>query len=227
MSNTAVFGIYHTRDAAEEAVNALLKARFRNTDISALFPDNVGSKDFALEKNSKAPEGAATGAAAGVVAGGILGWLAGIGMLAVPGITPYIAAGPVVTALAAAGALGIFAALVGAVIGAAIPEYEARRYRGRVKHSGVLLSVHCDNRDWVKRAARTLKGTGAEHVSTAGEARADYGDAERPLPRLRSSITDDPANTHSLFARTPAVGESDAASIYGLRSSEPPKPSGL
>src|ERR1700728_3495339 len=96
--NTAAFGIYHTREAAEEAVDRLRHAGFRNTDISALFPDNAGTKDFAHEKNTKAPEGASTGAASGAVAGGVLGWLAGIGALAIPGIGPFIAAGPIVTA---------------------------------------------------------------------------------------------------------------------------------
>src|ERR1019366_3926887 len=113
--NTAVFGIYHTRDAAEEAVDALRKANFRNTDISALFPDNTGTKDFAHEKHTKAPEGASTGAASGVVA------------------------------LAGAGALGTFGGIVGALVGMGIPEYEAKRYEGRVKHGGILLSVHCDD----------------------------------------------------------------------------------
>src|SRR6202161_233967 len=111
--NTAVFGIYHTRDAAEEAVDALRRANFRNTDISALFPDNAGTKDFAHEKNTKAPEGASTGAASGVVAGGVLGWLAGIGMLAIPGIGPLIAAGPIMGAPPRGGALGAVGGDVG------------------------------------------------------------------------------------------------------------------
>jgi hypothetical protein len=207
MSNTAVFGIYHTRDAAEEAVSALRQARFRNTDISALFPDNVGSKDFALERNSKAPEGAVTGAIAGAIAGAILGWLVGAGMLPIPALAPYLGSSPIIAALAGAGALGIVAGIVGALIGMGMPEYEARRYRGRVKHSGVLLSVHCDSRDWVKRAANTLKRTGAEHVSSATEAAADYADSDRPAARVRSSITGDPDYNRSLFARAPEVAE--------------------
>src|SRR3954464_7800711 len=105
--NMAVFGIYPTRAAAEECVDALRRAGFRNTDISALFPDNAGTKDFACEKNTKAPEGAATGATSGAVIGGVLGWLAGVGALAIPGIGPFIAAGPIVTALAGAGAVGV------------------------------------------------------------------------------------------------------------------------
>src|SRR6202049_1744899 len=115
--NTAVFGIYQTREAAEEAVDALRRAHFRNTDISALFPDNTGTKDFAHEKNTKAPEGATTGAASGAVAGGVLGWLAGIGALAIPGIGPLIAAGPIVAALAGAGAGGAIGGNTGEVGG--------------------------------------------------------------------------------------------------------------
>jgi len=200
MSNTAVFGIYHTRPEAEEAVNALLQNHFRNTDISALFPDNAGTKDFALEKNTKAPEGAATGGIAGAIIGGALGWLAGIGMISVAGIEPYIAAGPIVAALAGAGALGLLSGIVGALAGMSIPEYEAKRYRGRVKHSGILLSVHCDNREWVKRAEQTLKRTGAEHVASSGEAPGDFGVSDRPLPRTRTSITD-PAVPHTVLAK--------------------------
>src|ERR1700727_3298386 len=123
--NIAVFGIYHTREAAEEAVDALRRVGFRNTDISALFPDNAGTKDFAHEKNTKAPEGATTGAASGVIAGGVLGWLAGIGLLAIPGIGPFIAAGPIMAALAGAGVGGAVGGLTGALIGMGIPGYGA------------------------------------------------------------------------------------------------------
>lgn len=190
--NTAVFGIYHTRDGAEEAVDALRRAHFRNTDISALFPDNAGTKDFAHEKNTKAPEGATTGAASGAVAGGVLGWLAGIGALAIPGIGPFIAAGPIVTALAGAGALGAFGGIVGALVGMGIPEYEAKRYEGRVKNGGILLSVHCDDHDWVKRGIEILKRTGAEDISSTSEAHADYAVSDKPMPRgMRSTITEE------------------------------------
>ncbi len=201
MSNTAVFGIYFTRDAAEEAVGALIQAHFRKTDISALLPENAGSKDLATEKNTKAPEGATTGAASGAVAGGVLGWLAGIGMLAIPGVGPLIAAGPIVAALAGAGALGILAGIVGALVGMGIPEYEAKRYEGRVKHGGVLLSVHCDNHDWVKRARQILKRTGAENISAAGEAAADFAVSTKPQPRLRVPITEEGATTQSFITR--------------------------
>ena len=167
--NTSVFGIYPTRARAEEAVDALRQANFRNTDISALFPDNAGTKDFAHEKNTKAPEGSVTGATSGAVVGGVLGWLAGIGALAIPGVGPLIAAGPIMGMLAGAGAVGAVGGVVGALVGMGIPEYEAKRYEGRVKNGGILLSVHCDSSDWVKRAEDILKQTGAEDVASAGE----------------------------------------------------------
>src|SRR6202790_2865786 len=167
--NIAVFGIYHTREAAEEAVDALRRVGFRNTDISALFPDNTGTKDFAHEKDTKAPEGATTGGASGAVVGGVLGWLAGIGMLAIPGIGPLIAAGPIVAALAGAGALGTVGGIVGALVGMGIPEYEAKRYEGRVKNGGILLSVHCDTSNEISKAKDILKRTGAEDIASTGE----------------------------------------------------------
>jgi hypothetical protein len=199
--NTAVFGIYQTRDAAEEAVEALRKASFRNTDISALFPDNTGTKDFAHEKNTKAPEGASTGAASGAVAGGVLGWLVGIGALAIPGIGPFIAAGPIVAALAGAGALGTFGGIVGALVGMGIPEYEAKRYEGRVKHGGILLSVHCDDSHWVQRAEEILKMTGAEDISSSSEAHADFATSDKPMPRTRSSIVQERTEEQILAER--------------------------
>jgi hypothetical protein len=199
--NTAVFGIYQTRAAAEEAVDALRRAHFRNTDISALFPDNAGTKDFACEKNTKAPEGATTGAASGAVAGGVLGWLAGIGALAIPGIGPFIAAGPIMAALAGAGALGTLGGIVGALAGMGIPEYEAKRYEGRVKHGGILLSIHCDDHEWVKRGEEILRRTGAEDVSSASEAHADFAASDKPMLRSRSPITEKPV----LIAKEPDV----------------------
>jgi hypothetical protein len=203
--NTAVFGIYPTREAAEECVDALRHHGFRNTDISALFPDNAGTKDFAHEKNTKAPEGATTGATSGAVVGGVLGWLAGIGLLAIPGIGPLIAAGPIVAALAGAGAVGITGGIVGALIGFGIPEYEAKRYEGRVKHGGILLSVHCDDNHWVKRAEEVLKQTGAEDISSSSESSADFAVSDKPMMRNRSSIVDDPAAYPSDPVTRPAV----------------------
>src|SRR4030095_3855158 len=164
--NTAAFGIYSSRTGVENAVDALKNAGYRNSDISVLFPENVGTKDFAHEKNTKAPEGATAGAGTGAVVGGALGWLAGIGALAIPGIGPFIAAGPIVAALAGAGAGGAVGGLVGALVGMGIPEYEAKRYEGRVKSGGILLSVHCDNSEWTSKAKRILEETGAEDVSS-------------------------------------------------------------
>jgi Heat induced stress protein YflT domain/Alternative complex III, ActD subunit len=167
--NTAVFGIYKTRTQAEQAVDRLLAAGFSNNDISVLMPDTTSSKEFAHEKNTKAPEGAAAGAATGGVVGGTLGLLAGIGALAIPGVGPLIAAGPIMGALAGLGAGGAVGGLIGALVGMGIPEYEAKRYEGRVKEGGILLSVHCDTSDEVSRAKDILKQTGAEDVSSSGE----------------------------------------------------------
>jgi hypothetical protein len=181
--NTAVFGIYSTYAAVEGAVDALKAAGFRNTDISVLFPENVGSKDFAHEKGTKAPEGAATGAGSGAVVGGVLGWLAGIGALAIPGIGPFIAAGPIMAALAGVGVGGAIGGITGALIGMGIPEYEAKRYEGRVRQGGILLSVHSDDSPWTKRAKVVLEQTGAQDISSTGEASADFAKSDKPLAR--------------------------------------------
>jgi hypothetical protein len=181
--NTAAFGIYKTQAGAEQAVDALKQAGFRNTDISALLPENQGTKDFAHEKNTKAPEGAATGAGTGAVVGGTLGWLAGIGALAIPGVGPLIAAGPIVAALAGAGVGGTLGGLTGALVGMGIPEYEAKRYEGRVKEGGILLSVHCDDSKWTKKAKEILEQTGADDVSSTGEASADFSKTDKPMER--------------------------------------------
>src|SRR5271166_3846181 len=171
--NTSVFGIYPTYSDVESGVDALKTAGFRNTDISVLFPENVGTKDFAHEKHTKAPEGAATGAGTGAVIGGGLGWLAGIGALAVPGLGPFIAAGPIVAALAGVGVGGTVGGFAGALVGLGIPEYEAKRYEGRLQKGGILLSVHCDTSEEIDEAKEILKRTGAEDISTASESSAD------------------------------------------------------
>jgi len=181
--NTAVFGIYRDRTGVENAVDVLRQENFRNTDISVLFPENQGTKDFAHEKNTKAPEGAATGASSGAVIGGTLGWLTGIGALAIPGLGPFIAAGPIVAALAGVGVGGAIGGITGALIGMGIPEYEAKRYEGRVKEGGILLAVHCDDSNWTKRAKEILERTGAQDVSSTGEAGADFQRTDKPMPR--------------------------------------------
>ncbi len=171
--NTAVFGIYTDRSSVDRAVEVLKTAEFSNNDVSVLFPENKGTKDFAHEKNTKAPEGATTGAGTGALLGGSLGWLAGIGALAIPGLGPFIAAGPIMAALAGAGVGGAVGGLTGALIGMGIPEYEAKRYEGRVKNGGILLSVHSNSSDETKRAKEILERTGAQDISSTGEASGD------------------------------------------------------
>jgi len=185
--NTAVFGIFRDRQHVEQGVDSLVSAGFRSEDISVLLPDNVGTKDFAHEKNTKAPEGATTGAGTGAVVGGTLGLLAGIGALAIPGLGPFIAAGPIMGALAGAGTGGVVGGLIGALIGMGIPEYEAKRYEGMVKEGKILLSVHADNSDWVSRAKKVLESVGADQIASAGEAGADYAETDKPHSR-RGSI---------------------------------------
>ena len=170
--NTAVFGIYPSAEQAERTVDALVAAGFSNNDISVLLPDTKSSKDFAHEKHTKAPEGTTTGAAAGGAIGGTLGLLAGIGALAIPGLGPFIAAGPIMGALAGVGAGGAVGGLVGALVGMGIPEFEAKRYEGRVKEGGVLLSVHCNTAEQITRAKDVVNRTGAEDITSSGEASA-------------------------------------------------------
>src|SRR4051795_7529288 len=167
--NTVVYGIYRGRTEAETGVDSLIAEGFRNEDISVLLQDNTGTKDFAHEKHTKAPEGATAGATTGGVLGGTLGLLAGIGALAIPGLGPFIAAGPIMGALAGLGAGAAAGGLIGALVGMGIPEYEAKRYEGRVKDGGILVSVHCDNSEWVSKAKDILGRAGAEDISSAGE----------------------------------------------------------
>jgi len=181
--NTAVFGIYPHRESLEDGIVDLKTSGFRNTDISILYPENSGNKDLAHEKSSKAPEGIAAGVGTGAVLGGALGWLAGVGVLAIPGVGPFIAAGPIMAALAGVGVGSAVGGLTGAMIGAGIPEYEAKRYEGRIKSGGFLLSVHCDNSQWTKLAKAVLQRTGAEDISSTGEARADYAVTDKPTSR--------------------------------------------
>ena len=162
--HTAVFGIYATPDLAERAVDHLLKTGFTNSAISVLFPDGESTRAFAHEKHTKAPEGTATGVATGGIIGGTLGLLAGIGVLAIPGVGPLIAAGPIMAALAGLGAGGAVGGVVGALVGMGIPEYEAKRFEGAVKGGGTLLSVHCDTSEEVSRAKQALRDTGARET---------------------------------------------------------------
>jgi uncharacterized membrane protein len=172
----AVFGIYPEADDAERAVDTLVRERFANNDISVLLPDNQSSKDFAHEKHTKAPEGTATGAATGGTIGGTLGLLAGIGALAIPGLGPFIAAGPIMAG-----------GIAGALVGMGIPEYEAKRYESRVKDGGVLLSVHCATSDEVTRAKELLKRTGADDISSASEGSSEAYPETREEPYAATS----------------------------------------
>jgi hypothetical protein len=181
--NTAVFGIYSSYETVESGVDNLKSAGFRNTDISVLFPENAGSKDFAHEKDTKAPEGAVVGGSSGAVVGGVLGWIAGIGALAIPGVGPLIAAGPIVAALAGVGVGGAIGGITGALVGMGIPEYEAKRYDGRVREGGILISVHCDSDQWTKLAKDILGRTGAQDIASTGEASADFAKSDKPLAR--------------------------------------------
>jgi hypothetical protein len=172
--NLATYGIYPSMSAVHTGAEALKAQGFRQTDISVLYSDRSGSKEFAHEAHTKAPEGAVVGAARGATVGGLLGYLAGIGALTLPGIGPLLAAGPLVAGLAGVGAAGAAGGLIGALAGLGIPEYEAKRYEGRLKEGGILLSVHCDDLEWAGRATHILQQTGAEHVAAAAEKEADY-----------------------------------------------------
>src|SRR6202789_183529 len=185
--NTAVFGIYATPGTAEAAVDHLLSKGFSNAAISVLLPDDESTRAFAHEKNTKAPEGATAGVTTGGVIGGTLGLLAGIGALAIPGIGPLIAAGPIVAALAGLGVGGTVGGLTGALIGLGMPEFEAKRYEGRMNKGGILLSVHCDTSDEIKRGKQVLEATRAEDVSSTGETSTDASKSNQQNVRAAGS----------------------------------------
>lgn len=169
----SVFGIFKNRIALEEAISALKNQNFNNSDISVLMPTKEGTEKFAIEKNTKAPEGAATGATAGVLGGGIFGWLVGAGALAIPGLGPFIAAGPIIAALAGAGVAGTLGGVAGGLIGLGIPEIEAKKYESYVKNGSILLSVHVDDSEWEKKAKSILETHGAENIGTTSEKKSD------------------------------------------------------
>lgn len=164
----AVLCIANSESQAIEIVNQLKGAGFRN-EISVLTPDKSGTRDFAHEHNTKAPEGATTGAGTGGVLGGALGWLAGIGTLAIPGLGPFIAAGPIMAALGGAAVGATVGGIVGALIGLGIPEYEAKQYEGKIKGGNVLISVHTDNAEQAERVEEIYKNAGAEDISSVRE----------------------------------------------------------
>ena len=166
----AVFCLAKTYRQAEQIVDKLKIAGFSNNDISVLLPDTQGTKDFAHEKNTKAPEGAATGAGAGGVVGGALGWLAGIGALAIPGVGAFVAAGPIMAMLGGAAVGAALGGITGALVGMGIPEYEAKRYDGKLKQGNILISVHSENSTETDRAEAIFKQAGAQDIATSGEA---------------------------------------------------------
>jgi hypothetical protein len=169
MAKKSVFCIATSLNQAELIVDRLKTSGFSSNDISALFPEKGSTRDFAHKKSTKAPEGATAGAGTGVVVGGTLGWLAGIGALAIPGLGPLIAAGPIVAALSGAAVGGAVGGVAGALVGMGIPEYEAKRYEGKVKDGNILISVHAEDGDEIKRAKEIFEQAGAEDIATAGE----------------------------------------------------------
>jgi len=183
MANSVVFGIFSTKAQVETAVDEMKREGFRNADISVLFPFNEGTKDFAIAKGTKAPEGAAAGATSGAVIGGTLGWLVGIGTLAIPGLGPFVAAGPLMALLGGVGVGAAVGGLTGALIGMGIPEYVATRYEGRIRGGCILLSVHADDSKWIDKAKKILKQTGAEDIASTGETKGDYANTDTPRDR--------------------------------------------
>ena len=174
MSKKSVFCLARDEAQASRIIEDLKTAGFAGNDISALLPDKGSTREFAHEKATKAPEGAVTGASTGGVLGGVLGWLVGIGALAIPGLGPFIAAGPIMAALSGAAVGATTGGIVGGLIGLGIPEIEAKRYAGRIREGGYLLSVHCDDRNWAKRAEEILEATGGKNVVKTSEAAPDY-----------------------------------------------------
>ncbi len=187
---TAVFGIYPTSQSAENAIDILTRSGFPISDVSVLVPETLGTKDMGTVKATKAPEGTAAGASSGAVLGGALGLLAGIGALAIPGVGPLIAAGPIMAALAGVGVGGVVGGVAGALIGLGIPEFEAKRYEGRIEKGGILLSVHCDTSEEIKQAKVILERTGGEDISSTGEASTDSTKSDRERHRTASGGND-------------------------------------
>ncbi len=181
-NSKAVFGIYKTRIDAENVVSTLRANGFRLSDVSVLLPQAMGGQDFFHVKSSKAPEGAAAGASTGAVLGGALGLLAGLGSITIPGIGPFIAAGPLMAAFAGIGLGGTAGAIGGALVGYGVPEYEAKRYEGYVKSGGILVSVHVDDSEWADKAKRFLEATGATDIAVSDELKSDWQPTEnKPL----------------------------------------------
>ena len=175
MSNKAVFCIATSQIQANQIVDSLKAAAFSSGDISVLFPDKSLTRDFAHEKSTKAPEGAATGAGAGGLLGGALGWIVGIGALAIPGVGPFIAAGPIMAALSGAAVGGALGGIAGALIGMGIPEMEAKLYEGKVKDGNILISVHTENSEEISKAKGIFEAMNAHDISSTSESTPPKG----------------------------------------------------
>jgi hypothetical protein len=184
MSKKSVFCIANSREQADRIVDQLKSANFSNNDISVLFPDKGTTRDFAHEKNTKAPEGAAAGAGTGGVVGGALGWIVGIGAIAIPGVGPFIAAGPVMAALSGAAIGAAAGGIAGGLIGLGIPELEAKRYEGKVRAGNLLLSVHTESSEEITQARNIFKQAGAQDICVTG-------DASTPKSKTKYSASDD------------------------------------
>lgn len=176
MTNKAVYCIATSHVQANQIVDTLKTAGFSATDISVLFPDKSTTRDFAHEKSTKAPEGAVTGAGAGGLLGGALGWIVGIGALAIPGVGPFIAAGPILAALSGAAVGGAIGGITGALIGMGIPELEAKLYEGKIKDGNILISVHTENSDELAKAKGIFEAMNANDISSTGEPTPPKGD---------------------------------------------------
>ncbi|MEN9675204.1 MAG: hypothetical protein RIS76_1100 [Verrucomicrobiota bacterium] len=205
MSKKSVICLTNSRSQAETLVDRLKGSGFSTDDISVLLPDKEGTRDFSHEKNTKAPEGAATGAGAGGVVGGTLGLLAGIGLLAVPGVGPFLAAGPIMAALGGVAVGATVGGVAGGLVGLGIPEYEAKRYEGKIKEGGILISVHAENSDEINRAKKIFEAGGARDISSTGEASVPSRDADthsagenpvfRPMPGTMTEPVQSRANS--------------------------------
>ncbi len=184
-TNISVYGIFKSRLHMNEGLHNIRASGFRAEDISVLMPETDGSKDMGIENSTKSPEGVAVGGAAGAVAGGVLGWVVGIGALVIPGIGPFLAAGPLMVLLAGMGAGAALGGVAGGLVGIGIPEYEAQRYEGRIKSGGILVSIHCDDKEWAEKAKQVFVVTGAEEISASTEGKADYMVTDKPVVMAR------------------------------------------
>jgi hypothetical protein len=186
---TSVFGIGNSESQIRTAIDRLKAVGFAENDISVLFPDKSTTRDFAIKHNTKVGEGTAVGGVAGGAAGMTVGLLAGLGALAIPGLGPFLAAGPIMAALAGGAAGSMAGGLVGALVGMGIPEFEAKRYEGKVKAGGILLSVHSENHDETKNAKKVLEESGLEDVTTGGEVGTGTANKAKDSKDFRDSRT--------------------------------------